>query len=153
MLNSKGFTLIEVLVSMLILAIGLLGLAGLQMNSLKNNQSAFMRTQATILAYNIADRMRANVTDASLLGASTYIQTAPTAAAAQAGCTAVAGTCTTAQMAQQDLFEWNTDVEAILPRGNATIAINGTTFTVTIQWDDERDGNNNSGSLALSFQL
>ena len=64
MKTHSGFTLIEVLISMLILAVGLLGLAGLQATGLRNNLSAYNRSQATQLAYDMADRMRANVDDA-----------------------------------------------------------------------------------------
>ena len=60
MIRQKGFTLLEVLVAVLVLAIGLLGLAGLQATSLRVNQSASMRSQATNLAYDMADRIRAN---------------------------------------------------------------------------------------------
>lgn len=57
-----GFGLVEVLVSMLILAIGLLGLASLQARSLKFNHDAFVRSQATALAYDLIDRIRINRT-------------------------------------------------------------------------------------------
>ena len=59
-----GFTLIEVVVAMLILSIGLMGMVGLQAVSLKMNQSAHLSSQATYLAYDIIDRMRANRTAA-----------------------------------------------------------------------------------------
>jgi len=72
MKKHKGFTLIEVLVSMIVLAIGLLGLAGLQMSSLRNNLSAYHRSQATQLAYDMADRMRTNIADAKLGLTSVY---------------------------------------------------------------------------------
>lgn len=62
--SEHGFTLIEVLVTMLILSIGLMGIAGLQAVSLKMNQSAHLSSQATFLAYDIIDRMRANRTAA-----------------------------------------------------------------------------------------
>ncbi|MFL6713216.1 MAG: type IV pilus modification protein PilV, partial [Sulfurifustis sp.] len=58
---SQGFTLVEVLVTLVVLSIGLLGLAMLQLESLKHNTDAYFRTQATMLAYEIIDRMRANV--------------------------------------------------------------------------------------------
>ncbi len=61
--TSRGFTLIEVLVTMIILAVGLLGLAGMQIAGMKANHSALLRTQATFAAYDLADRMRANPTD------------------------------------------------------------------------------------------
>jgi type IV pilus assembly protein PilV len=57
---NRGFTLLEVLVAVLVLSIGLLGLAGLQAASLRNNHSGYLRSQATILAYDYIDRMRAN---------------------------------------------------------------------------------------------
>jgi type IV pilus assembly protein PilV len=61
-MRQKGFTLLEVLVAMLVLSIGLLGLAGLMASSLRNNHSAYYRTQATWLAYDVIDRMRVNRT-------------------------------------------------------------------------------------------
>lgn len=59
-MRQNGFTLLEVLVAMLVLSIGLLGLAGLMASSLRNNHSAYYRTQATWLAYDVIDRMRVN---------------------------------------------------------------------------------------------
>ena len=72
--KNAGFTLIEVLIAMLVLAVSLLGLAGLQATSLRNNQSAYNRSQATQLAYDLADRMRANAA-----GISTYTTNMATA--------------------------------------------------------------------------
>lgn len=70
--NSKGFqrgaTLIEVLVAVLVLSLGLLGLAGLQGISLRNSSNAFMRTQATNLSYEILDQLRAGRTQIALAG-------------------------------------------------------------------------------------
>ena len=154
---NTGFTLIEVLISMLILAIGLLGLAGLQGVGLRNNLSAYHRSQATQLAYDVADRMRANTADAQNLAASVYITMAPADAVAQEACTTVAGTCTPAQMAQHDLFEWNSNLttNAILPNGQGSIAVAGGLFTIFVNWDDNRDGavDANDPSFQMSFQL
>ena len=58
--RNNGFTLIEVLVSMVIMAVGLLGLAGLQTLSLRDNQDDYLSSQATALAYEMSDRIRAN---------------------------------------------------------------------------------------------
>jgi type IV pilus assembly protein PilV len=65
--HQAGATLIEVLVAVLILSIGLLGIAGLQARALQNNQSAFERSQAVMLSYFMLDAMRANV-DAARAG-------------------------------------------------------------------------------------
>ncbi len=62
--NGSGFTLIEVLVSLLILAIGLLGIAALQFKGLRYSNSSFIRSQVNFLAYDIADRMRMNSANA-----------------------------------------------------------------------------------------
>jgi len=58
--KQRGFTLLEVLIALLVLSIGLLGLAALQTTGLRSNEMASMRTTATQLAYDISDRMRAN---------------------------------------------------------------------------------------------
>ena len=71
MKTNSGFTLIEVLIAMLVLAVGLLGLAGMQATGIRNNLSAYNRSLATQLAYDMADRMRSNVADAGTFGAST----------------------------------------------------------------------------------
>ena len=60
--RESGFSLIEVLVALLVLSIGLLGLAALQAQGLRFNHDAYVRTQATNLAYDIVDRMRVNNT-------------------------------------------------------------------------------------------
>lgn len=176
MINNKGFTLIEVLIAMLVLAVGLLGLAALQVTGLRNNLSAYHRSQATILAYDMADRMRANVADTSALAdqsASVYNTMAATAANVQNTCKLVAGACTAAQMAQNDLFEWNRAIAGGVAAGNGLPAIPATLpagvgtivgvltgvapsqsmiYTISISWDDNRDGNNNL-SFQMSFQL
>ena len=58
---SRGFTLLEVLIALLIFSLGMMGLAGLMVVSVKTNHSAYLRTQASFLAQSMADRMRANI--------------------------------------------------------------------------------------------
>jgi len=166
--QQSGFSLIEVLVSALILAIGLVGVAGLQAVSLKNNQSTFMRSQAAALAYDLADRMRANVPGAT---AGAYD---PSAAALSSGCNTVSG-CTPVALAAHDIAEWNALIAAYLPLGQGFVCIDstpndgtgtgnpqcdgtGTQFSVKIWWDDDRDGvmtvsATNNERIVISFQL
>ena len=59
--TQSGFTLLEIMVAIVVLSLGLLGLAGLQAASLRNNQTAYYRSIATQQAYDIADRLRANL--------------------------------------------------------------------------------------------
>ena len=146
--KNTGFTLIEVLIAMLVLAVGLLGLAGLQATGLKNNQSAYNRSQATQLAYDLADRMRANVA-----GKASYTAILPSSATAKTNCLTTTG-CTPADLAQNDLFEWNSAVSNNLPSGIGTIAIAANIFTISITWDDDQDGNDtNNPNFQTRFQL
>jgi type IV pilus assembly protein PilV len=107
----SGFTLIEVLVAIIILAIGLLGLANLQTVSLRNNQSAYLRTQAVWLANDIADRMRSNMQfDSNQVLIDIYNNVNPT----QSNCSNN-NPCTPQQIAANDLCEWNIAINKLLP--------------------------------------
>lgn len=123
--QSRGFTLLEVLIALLVLSIGLLGLAALQTVTLKANHSAYFRSQATFLAYDMMDRMRAN-RNAAVSGDYNLAMNAdpPTAG----------------PMASIDLNDWITNyIEAILPAGDGSIQCdNNGLCTVTVQWDESR---------------
>lgn len=125
--QQRGATLIEVLVAMFILAIGLLGLAGLQAVSTQSNQGAYYRSQATILANDIVDRMRANRTVA--LAGDYAISSFPTSSSSNA----VSGT-----QAQRDLAEWLNNLATSLPQGTGTISTSSNIVTISIRWDDGR---------------
>jgi len=134
----RGFTLIEVLVTLVVLAIGLLGLAGLQASSLKHNNNAYQRTQATFLAYDILDRMRANpMAIENGLYDNINTATAPTGPAA-----CISTSCTPQELVANDVYEWATSLTAVLPSGRGVITGNGANapFTVEIMWDDMRTG-------------
>jgi type IV pilus assembly protein PilV len=114
----RGVTLLEVLISIIVLSVGLLGYAGLQTVSMKNNTSAFQRSQATMLTYDIVDRMRAN--KPNLASYSIAMGTVG---------------------AFPDVVSWKDKVATALPDGDASIAVDlAGNATITIQWDDNRDG-------------
>jgi len=163
--NQRGFTLIEILVTVFILAIGLLGLAGLILEGMRNNQGAYLRTQASILAYGMADRMRANKESASAYaGFSTdgngVTTTLPSCASENTG-------CTPAGQAQVDLVEWTRRIQgvgsdmALLPEGVGTIQYDASTsrYTITITWNEvTREGDageaiSGDGSYSVQFSL
>lgn len=147
--TQKGATLIEVLISLLILSIGLLGMTGLQTVSLRNTQSAYLRTQASIASNDIVERIRANQQGVE---ASSYDANA---GAVTAACNAIAG-CTAAQLAANDIAEWNAALAAGLPSGVGIVCADsspedgtpaapacdglGNLFAVKIWWDEDRDG-------------
>lgn len=145
--KNTGFTLIEVLIAMLVLAVGLLGLAGMQATSLKNNQSAYNRSQATQLAYDLADRMRANIAEKTI-----YTTILPSSASPKQKCLTRTG-CSPAEMAENDLFEWKATINS-LPSGKGTITVTDNVFTITVIWDDDKDGDDsNNFGFQTSFKL
>ncbi len=111
MILQRGFTLIEVLISMVILAIGLLGLAGIQAISLRDNQDAYYYQQATLLAYEMQDRIRGN-------NVANWVSVSPNYSATS--CTTTPG-CSATEIATNDYGYWKKSVEAIFPKpiGNA----------------------------------
>lgn len=144
----KGFTLIEVLVAVVILALGLIGLAGLQANGLANNQSAYNRSQASQLAYDIADRIRSNSSVANAYVAATAAGSIPVCPNGTANpctaCTATATPCNEGQMVTKDVFEWKNTLSATLPLGDGIVVqdppAGSGIYTVTINWDDNKSG-------------
>lgn len=135
--RSHGFSLIEVLVSILVLAIGLLGLAALQGLSVQGNHSAYMRTQASYLAYEIVDAMRANRTVANTGNYNIALADADPS-----------GT----SIADIDLGAWRGRVRNLLPTGNSAVAMAAGQVTITIQWDDSR-GAQGAQQFTMQTQL
>lgn len=121
-----GFTLVEVLIAVLVLSIGLIGLASLQGVALQFNNSAFLRSQATNLAYDMADRVRANRRAALDLGAYNL---------AVADATPAPGT-----LAETDLNEWRTALQNNLPGGTGAVEVDALNndLTIIVCWDDTR---------------
>lgn len=126
--SAQGFTLIETLVALVVLSIGLLGIASLQLSSLRWNHGASMRSQATLLAYDIVDRMRANQNAAN----DTHDYDIAIGATRSSPVT----------VADNDLILWKQSLAATLPSGDGSVVrqVTGTstTFIVTVQWDDSR---------------
>lgn len=163
----RGFTLIEVLITVFVLAVGLLAMAALQTRSLHDTAAAQMRSTATLLAYDIADRMRANASGLSGYvrtdtGAITLTVPAKLCTAASAG-TIAANLCTAGELTSADLYQWLlalTDGRNGLPDARATIVCDGgdctsTTAvrTVTISWNQSRTTADTTGqSVVLRYQ-
>lgn len=120
--SERGTTLIETLVALLVLSIGLLGVAGLQLTSLQNNRGAHFRSQAQVMSYDIADRMRAN-RDIALKGGYTI---------------AIGATATGTGVAVVDLNDWKAALAVALPGGDGQVeTIPGTPMIrITVQWTD-----------------
>jgi type IV pilus assembly protein PilV len=125
-IRPNGFTLLEVLIALLIFSLGLMGLAGLMVVSVKTNHSAYLRTQATFLAQGMADRMRANVLglwNAKYdLASITTPPTKPAAITALGTVTdCVAASCAYDNVAKRDLELWKNQLFTFLPGPGAAI--------------------------------
>ena len=125
-----GFSLIEILVAVLIVSVGVLGVAGLQLVSLQNNTSAMFRTQAFQAGYEIADRMRVNPAVDYAISIGDAAPVIPDCESAD---------CTPLQMRNYDLGTWLNDLAANLPNGDGEIAVAGGAITIIVQWQDERN--------------
>jgi len=133
--RERGVTLIEVLVTMVILAVGLLGLAGMQVRGLSIQKDAHGRALATQLALDIADRMRSNNGAVGSYAFNTAYPTGAYTVPAPPDC--VTTTCSATQQAQYDMSQWFTRLRGgALPGGWANIvAVAGTSaWDVTLMW-------------------
>ncbi len=127
LINQNGFSLLEVLITLIVLSIGLLGFGALQLNALKINDSANSRSQASLYAYEIMDRIRANRT-AAVAGDYDYSLN-PFSALPSPG-SAVAAT---------DRYDWYRKLDTVLPSFQGAINCDANKIcTVTVQWDDAR---------------
>ncbi len=128
--KQAGFTLIEVLVALVVVSVGMLGIAGLYVHGMQAGRTAMFSHQAVTLAGDVADRIRAN----------------PRAGAAYAGdgannnCVAGGVDCSEVEMAAHDIFVWAQQAQNSLPNGNIQVQFNGATvppeYTITVGWTE-----------------
>jgi type IV pilus assembly protein PilV len=128
--HGRGMTLIEVLVTLVIISVGLLGVAALQLTTVRNNYDAFVRSQAAVLAGDMFDRIRANrgaaIADPGAYNVGFGQVTTPTT------------------VAQRDMAQWKAMLTTQLPNGQGSIVttrsvVDGVTrniVTITITWGE-----------------
>lgn len=137
-----GFTLIEVLVAALVIGIGLTGMAAMMAISLKANDSGFLRSQATVLAYDMVDRMRANrgsPSQGSTALGGAYDDTTLCKSSGVGDVRSCAAASTGSTVAAVDLRDWRIALDSSeLPSWTAGIVRSATLVTVLVQWDDTR---------------
>jgi type IV pilus assembly protein PilV len=128
----SGFTLLEVLIALLVLSFGLLGVAALQGVGLRSSHGAYLTSQASLLAYDMADRIRANPQGLDYHGFVTTSAACPAAVAAP--------------LAAADMAEWACAVRGLLPNGKGNIegaldpATGVISYMIEIEWEDLQAG-------------
>jgi type IV pilus assembly protein PilV len=136
--RQRGFSMIEVLVTMLVVALALLGAAGLQAFAMQLNQGGQFRVQAVFLAADLAERMEANRA-AAVSGAYAAANSSTPNNSTNACTTSV---CTSAEVADNDLSEWQTAISRTLPQGSWVVTQstvgNPSVYTIVISWIDRR---------------
>jgi type IV pilus assembly protein PilV len=143
----QGFTLIEVLISVLIMSVGILGAAGLQLRGLDANRDAFYRTTATLVASDIMNRIEVNPTI-------TYaVDDTKTPADFSSVSSCSTADCNPAAMAQHDIAHWlcsinssnagteyaicgDLSAQGSLPNGKGSIAKTGDEYAIRVEWSD-----------------
>lgn len=147
----RGFTLMEVLIALLIFSLGMLGLAGLMVVSVKTNHSAFLRTQASFIAQSMANQMRSN------LGQILNYNGVYAGAGGSDPCASGAA-CTNTNIVARDIWQFRDQISTFLPNPTATINCVGASLgspaqagtapfdglcTLSLTWSEgtlERDG-------------
>ena len=141
-----GYGLIESMVSIFVVSIGFLGFAGLEAKGLTAANDSLLRSKAIYLSYQMADRVRANL---PAVQAGSY--NSLTGAASNPGC--ISTSCTAVQVAQNDFYEWTSEVGSALPSGAGVICLDstpddgtpgaaqcdaqGNVFTIKLWWSEK----------------
>jgi type IV pilus assembly protein PilV len=146
--SQAGFTMVEVLVALVVLAIGLLGIAGLLLKSLQSGRTATYRTQAINLAADLADRIRMNRT--ATVGYGTLFDDVEVEVPA---CDTTGG-CTDAELAATYLSRWKATLALLLPNGQGQVVVTpplGTgepdNYVITVRWAEAGE------AAPVTFQL
>lgn len=142
--SQTGFTIIEMLIAVLVISIGLLGMAGLQTSGIQQSHNSYLKTQASMLAYDMADRMRSNLQGVNA-GNYDAVDSMDSPVSSTPGCISGNTACSSSETASYDVYQWtNKDAEgsiaSLLPSGYGMVSENGGVFTITVLWDEARTG-------------
>ena len=128
--GQRGFSLVEVLIALIIMSVGMLGIAGLYVQSMQAGRTSMFRHQAVTLAGDVADRIRANP----------RAGIAYAAGGANNNCVAAGVDCNEAQMAANDIFIWDQEALNSLPNGDVIVqfdnSVNPPLYTISINWTE-----------------
>ena len=150
--RQHGFSMLEILITLVLIAVAMLGTAGLQLNAMRLNKGSQLRTQVIFLASDITERMEANKAQAV---AGTYA--APlTSVVSLAGTNCETAACDGTALAAWDINRWGQSIAVLLPQSSWSItrvtAGNPSTYNIVINWIDRSDVRTiNSGTIIDSY--
>lgn len=128
--RARGFSLVEVLVALIVMSVGMLGIASLYVQSMQAGRTSLFRHNAVTLAGDVADRIRANPT-----AGATYA-----GAGADFNCVAMGVNCSAPQMAAQDILTWQAQALTSLPEGEVEVvfdnAVTPPTYRISVVWQE-----------------
>jgi len=136
--RSAGFAMLEVLITILVVSVGLLGIARLQTAGIRFNHASYLKSQAALQAYDMADRLRENQQGVS---AGAYDNLS--GSSSDPGC--IASDCAAGQLAQYDYHAWTQANASLLPAGQGSVTRQGNAFLITVRWDEDRNGATGTG--------
>lgn len=140
--RQRGFSLVEVLIALVIMSVGMLGIAGLYVQSLQAGRTSMLRHNAVTLAGDVADRIRANPRAGVTYQDST---------GQDRSCVANNTDCNETEMAEHDIFLWRDQAADTLPGGDVTITFDDTVFpneyTINVNWTEPE------GPLAYEIKI
>ena len=147
--KQHGFSMIEILITLVLVAIAMLGTASLQLNAMRLNKGSQFRTQAIFLASDIMERMEANKAGAIAGNYALALASAPSVAATNCA----AAICDSASLAAWDVSQWGGAISNFLPQASWSLSQitlgNPSTYSIIISWIDRRDIN--SGTIVDSY--
>lgn len=164
--KSTGFSLVEVLVTVAIVSFGLMGLISLMFKGLQANATSGQRAMAIAQAYDIADRMRANMvgikdgnynailppgsSSACPINISGHVGAA---SSTLGSCGECASACTAAQIAERDACVWHEENSKLLPKGSGAVCKDGSAnwYAISVSWDESKEGVTNK-TFILRFE-
>jgi len=134
--TQRGVTLVEAMIALLVISVGLLGIASLQLTAMNQNASSLHNSQAVWYAYNMSDRIRANISEFD-----TY-KDKDTASSTPKDC--MSFYCIPGHMVDSDIADWATMV-GNLPGGRGMIGFNADGLLINVMWDDNGTGVTGTG--------
>ena len=140
--RQRGFSLVEVLIALVIMSVGMLGIAGLYVQSLQAGRTSMLRHNAVTLAGDVADRIRANPRAGVVYQDSDGVNR---------NCVDNGTDCDASEMADHDVFLWKAQAGTTLPGGDVTITFDDTVFpneyTINVNWTEPE------GPLAYEIKI